>query len=426
MRAWPAASRAVVWLAAWPALAMLAAACGEPTADGTARGELSLVGTLGEGDTAGYARATEPQRFVFPDDHGPHPEYRTEWWYVTGNLMDRAGRPFGFQLTIFRNALAPVHPGGPSTWATNQAYMGHFTLTDVAAAEFHAFELFARGAGGLAGARADPFRVWIEDWALETSDPQAVPGSSGPQLPPGSSGSQAPSGPPGPGRSRGTGFPMSLSADGDGIALQLTLESAKPVVLQGEDGLSRKGPEPGNASYYYAHTRLPARGRLVLAADTLEVSGLAWLDREWSTSALSTGQVGWDWFALQLDDGWDVMVYRLRHGDGSADPLSEGVLIDPEGRRHSLAWGRDIIVEETGTWTSPTDEVVYPSGWRVRVPGRAWDLQVSPAVENQELTLAFRYWEGAVTVGGVGEGGSTVGGRGYVELTGYAEEQATR
>lgn len=372
-------------------LLALAACSPSPAADSAPPDEafLSLVETLGGADTVGYARALEARDFVFPEDHGPHEDFRTEWWYITGNLESDDGRAFGFQFTIFRSSLSPTAPGGPSAWSTNQAYMGHFALTDIDGEDFRAFELFARGGGGLAGARAEPFEVWIEDWRLEGRDADRV-------------------------------FPMNLSADGDGVELDLVLDAGKPHVLQGEAGLSQKGSEPGNASYYYAHTRMPAEGRVVLDGAVFRVTGLTWMDREWSTSALSDGQVGWDWFALQLDEGWEMMVYQLRRADGSADPLSDGVLIDPEGRRVPLEWGREVSVEPTGSWTSPVDGAEYPSGWRIRVPERGWDLSVEPAVLDQELRVAFRYWEGSVRVGGTGEDGRDVEGRGYVELTGYA------
>ena len=166
---------------------------------------------------------------------------------------------------------------------------------------------------------------------------------------------------------------------------------------------------------------MPASGTVVVGEAAFEVTGEAWLDREWSTSALASGQVGWDWFALQLDDGWEIMVYRLRRSDGSADPLSDGVLIDPNGIRVPLEWGTDVVMEETGEWTSPIDDTVYPSGWLIRVPARGWDLAVEPRMPAQELDVSFRYWEGAVSVEGRGEDGASVEGRGYAELTGYAE-----
>jgi predicted secreted hydrolase len=282
--------------------------------------------------------------------------------------------------------------------------MGHFALTDVSGGRFRAFERFARGGGGLAGATPNALDVWLEDWALASQAPVDRRETA----------SVAPA-------PAGDAFPLRLAADGDGVDLELRLESGKPAVAQGVNGLSRKGAEVGNASYYYSFTRMPATGRLVLDGDTIRVSGLAWLDREWSTSALSEGQVGWDWFALQLDDGWEMMVYQLRHADGSADEWSDGVLIDPRGRRVPLEWGREIEVTSTGSWTSPIDGARYPSGWRIVVPERGWDLVVTPAVLDQELQVAFRYWEGAVVVSGAGEGGRLAQGRGYVELTGYAE-----
>jgi len=368
------------------------AACGDVRPDAATR--LSLLETLAGADTAGYERALEPRAFEFPVDHGPHEGFRTEWWYVTGNLTADDGRDFGFQLTIFRNALSPEAPASTSTWATNQAYMAHFTVTDVAADRFRAFERFARGAGGLAGATADPLRVWLEDWSLEGTTAET--------------------------------FPLRLrAADGD-VALDLALEAGKSAVTHGNAGLSQKGPEPGNASFYYSHTRMPAAGALVVEDDTLAVSGLAWLDREWSTSALSEGQVGWDWVALQLDDGWDLMLYRLRRAGGGADAWSAGTLVDPAGVATPLAWDEDVSLESNSTWSSWIDGATYPSGWTVQLPRRGWRLTVEPRIRDQELDLAFRYWEGAVSVRGVGEGGASVGGRGYVELTGYAGERPAR
>jgi len=376
--------------AAWALVAVLltAALAGCGRDDRGARARLTLIETLGGADTVGYARAREPRPFTFPLDHGAHPDFRNEWWYVTGNLTDGAGRRVGFQLTLFRSALAPAAPSTASAWATNQAWMGHFAVTDEEGGRFRSFQRFARGAVGLAGARADPLDVRVEDWSLEGSGPGAT-------------------------------WPVRLrAADGD-VAVDLVLERGKPPVRQGEDGLSRKGPEPGNASYYYSFTRMPTRGRVVLGADTLQVTGASWLDREWSTSALPAGVVGWDWFALQLGNGWDLMVYALRRADGSAHALSSGVLVDPSGVKRPLAYGTDITVTPTDTWTSPVDGSVYPSGWLVELPGRGWRLDVLPVLKNQELDLAFRYWEGAVVVSG-SDGRGGLGGRGYVELTGYA------
>ena len=398
------------WILVMGVLMLIAGSCSDPGDAVEVRGpQLSLVETLGGLDTAGFARATEPRSFEFPRDHGPHPDFRTEWWYVTGNLEAVDGRAFGFQFTVFRSALSPDAPTGPSEWRTNQAFMGHFAFTDVSGNSFRADQIFSRGTEYLAGARADPFVVWLQDWYLRSSASALgrpdILSSTGPAIATESSG--------------GSIFPLNLRADADGATVELTLEAGKPPVAHGVEGLSQKGPEAGNASYYYAHTRMPAAGQVVLDGDTVRVQGLAWLDREWSTSALSPGQVGWDWFALQLDDGWDLMVYQLRREDGSADPHSDGALIDPTGRRIPLEWDHDIQVEATSEWKSPHDGTIYPAGWRIRIPDRGWDLRVRPAVADQELMLAYRYWEGAVLIEGRGEDSKTVGGRGYVELTGY-------
>ena len=352
--------------------------------ESTATRSWQVADVLG-GDDAGFARVTGGGPFTFPRDHGPHPDYRHEWWYLTGHLEDAEARGFGFQLTLFRFGLAaepaePAEVGSRSAWRSESLYMAHFTLTDVEAGEFHAFERFARPALGLAGARAVPFAAWVGPWRIE-----------------------------------GTGdamFPMRLAASEGPVALELTLRREKPVVAQGEAGTSRKGPTPGNATRYYALPRLAAQGQLRLAGRTHEVRGSAWLDREWGSSALGEGVRGWDWFGLQLDDGRDLMLYRLRRDDGTTDPFSAGSVVALDGTRTPLAVG-DFTIEPRGTWRAP-DGVTYPARWRLRVPGHGLDLEVAPLLADQELRLAVRYWEGAVAVSG------SVTGRGYAELTGYA------
>jgi len=337
------------------------------------------------GETEGFARATEPREFVFPEDHGSHSDFRTEWWYLTGNLTTSSGRRFGYQFTLFRNALAAEQTPRRSRWATRQVYMGHLALTDVDDNRFFAFERFARGAAGLAGVELDPFRAWLEDWELGSDDSSPA---------------------------------FRLKASAGEIALDLELATTKPVVLQGEAGLSRKGSEPGNASYYYAFTRLATSGQIRLEGRELEVRGNSWLDREWSTSALEPNQSGWDWFALQLDDGTDLMVYQMRRDDGRPDPVSSGSRIGADGTRFALSWS-DFQLEVLDWWTSPETGVRYPSGWRLRLPGDQLDLQIEPLMRDQELNLSVLYWEGAVRVEGT-RGSSPISGRGYVELTGYA------
>ena len=354
-------------------------------------GDVSVGSALGGDDSAGYQRAYQPRPFVFPTDHGPHPEFRNEWWYVTGNLTDASGREFGYQLTLFRIALAPTAPVADSAWRTNQVYMGHFALTDVTDNRHWAFERFSRGAMGLAGAQAAPLRVWLEDWELASTGPEP--------------------------------FPLRVRAHQDDIAVDLLLDTAKPLVLQGEQGLSQKSAEPGNASYYYSLTRLPTRGTISLNGQMFTVSGASWLDREWSTSALGPEQSGWDWFALQLNDGRDVMFYRLRRKNGGVDSFSKGVLVAADGSTRMLRWN-EVDLQPLGAWTSPRTGDRYPAGWRLRVPTEKLDLTVTPKIADQEMRLMVRYWEGAVAVGGYA-GNQAVAGQGYLEMTRYKSATST-
>jgi predicted secreted hydrolase len=346
---------------------------------------VAVSSALSDADSAGYRRAYQPRPFQFPADHGPHPDFRNEWWYVTGNLVDGAGRQFGYQLTLFRIALAPAAPVADSAWRTNQLYMGHFALTDVAENKYRAFERFSRDAVGLAGARATPFRVWLDDWELAGLESDA--------------------------------FPMRVRAREDSIEIDLTLTTAKPVVLQGDQGLSQKSAEPGNASHYYSFTRLRTEGTIRLGEITFAVGGASWLDREWSTSALGPEQSGWDWFALHLDDGRDLMFYRLRRKDGSADPHSKGALVVADGRSRALGWN-DVELQPLGEWVSPKTGDRYPARWRLRSPGENLDLIVTPKVADQEMRLTVRYWEGAVSVSGQA-GAVAISGQGYLEMTRY-------
>ena len=345
---------------------------------------LTVTEALG-GDTSGYARAVNPRTFSFPLDHGPHPAYRTEWWYYTGNLATQSGRHFGFQLTFFRSALAATVAARESAWGTGQVYMAHLAVADVEAGRFYAFERFSRAALDLAGAQAEPFRVWVEDWSAEGG--------------------------------QNDGLPMRLRAEQEELTLDLTLQSAKPVVLQGEQGLSRKGPEKGNASYYYSFTRMPTQGSITIADKTFQVSGTSWMDREWSTSVLGKDQVGWDWFALQLSDGSDLMLFQLRRTDGTVDQFSSGTLVRPNGETRPLKHN-EVQIEVKHYWTSPRSQGRYPSEWLVRIPAENLELRVTPYLADQELPLSVQYWEGAVQVQGRMRG-RDIGGHGYVELTGY-------
>jgi predicted secreted hydrolase len=350
------------------------------------RGELGVTALLGsQAAAAGYQRADPAYRPTLPRDHGTHPDFRSEWWYFTGNLAAAQERRFGFQLTFFRLALAPDDTPRMSDWATRQTWMAHFALTDVTGRRFYREERFARGAVGLAGAQATPFRVWLEDWSA------ASIGTST--------------------------FPLRLGAAAADFAIDLTLRAGRPPVLQGADGYSAKGPGPGNASHYYSYTRLPVTGTVRLDDTVVSVRGDAWLDREWSTSALGPGVEGWDWFALQLDDGRDLMFYRLRRSDGSSDPFSAGTLVAPAGGVTRLdAAGVELEVREH--WRSAATGATYPVAWSLDIPAERLRLEIEPWLEEQEMDLSVRYWEGAIRATGTSDG-KPVAGLGYLEMTGY-------
>jgi len=362
----------------WLALALTA--CGDPGGPSTASVAPSnaLQQALGDVSGEGFARAEMARDFEFPRDHGSHPQFRNEWWYYTGVLHTPARRQFGFELTFFRVALQARVLSG-NAWRSNQVYFAHFAVTDVEGNRFHAFERMSRPANGLAGARAEPFAVWLEDWRVA---------------------------------GRGT---WQLVAEQDQVALQLSLTPQMLPVLNGDHGLSRKSP--GNASFYYSMPRLIGEGALTIGNDRHEVQGLVWLDREWSTSALSDAQVGWDWFSLHLDDGSNLMLYRLRDRDGATDPFSAGTWSFPDGRVVQLQ--ADSIHLQPHTFWTATDSGRYPIGWDLLVPGHDLSLDVSALLENQWLNFVVPYWEGAVSVTGR-RAGHALTGHGYLELTGYS------
>lgn len=374
-------------------LALVLTACSPPEIPGQNNQRLSPVSQMVDIDTTGYQRAIEPREFVFPRDHERHPGFKLEWWYLVGNLSDDDGRRFGFQLTFFRNALTPEEPQRSSRWATNALYLAHFALTDVEGEQFFSFERTSRETPGVAGVETEPFQVAVDDWRL-TSQSE-------------------------------TFLPLEVYAQGDrqtpekAVALELLITDTKPIVLHGENGLSRKGPEEGNASYYYSMTRLQTHGKVRLGERQWNVSGTAWLDREWSTGVLNKDQIGWDWFALQLDDGRELMLYQVRAREG--EPSLRGTLVATDSSTQDLK-AEDFVLEVTEKWTSP-EGVTYPGGWRIQVPLADLELRVKPFIADQELDVTFSYWEGAVGVSlenGQENAGPLVG-RGYVELVGYGD-----
>lgn len=341
---------------------------------------LTAVEALAGDDVAGYRRATGPRRFSFPADHGPHPGYRNEWWYLTGNLEADDGRRFGYQVTFFKTAIRPdgrQNCGDDNAWCTDHVWMGHAAVTDVANQRHLAAELFSRQQPGLAGAGTTPFKVWLQDWQLFGI---------------------------------GDDFPWELEVLTDEFSLSLSLAPVKKPVLQGDGGLSRKSPEPGNASYYYSMTRIATHGQIHLGGDTFAVDGLSWLDREWSTSALAPDQSGWDWFSLQLDDGSELMYYRLRDLRGGPHASSSGNFTTVMGGQ--LAIDNDAMtLEPVETWRAP-DGTVYDTTWHMRFRDNDWIVRA--VLADQLMDVTFRYWEGAVDVLAADSGERL--GRGYLEM----------
>ena len=333
-----------------------------------------------------FQQVINPRQFTFPVDHGPHPDYGIEWWYFTGNLSTKDNRHFGYQLTIFRIGLGKHEVERESNWSTSQIYMGHLALSDVQNQKFYSFERFSREALDLAGSLVTDdgsFRIWIEDWFIDGI------GSDQPDV-------------------------RILAREGD-LNIDLVLESAKPIILNGESGFSRKNQEVGGASYYYSSTRMVTNGSLTLGQQNFQVAGLSWMDREWSTSALSEGQVGWDWFGLQLSDGRDLMLYQLIKDNGDPDANSSGTLIEANGSYESLS-NEDFVITNLDHWRSKISGTKYPSKWRIRIPDQGIDITVTPYFRNQEFNAIIRYWEGATLVKGLSNN-RDVTGSGYVEIT---------
>ncbi|MCL4395023.1 MAG: carotenoid 1,2-hydratase [Chloroflexi bacterium] len=345
-----------------------------------------VIGLKGTENSAGFARADHVRDWSFPLDHGPHPEFQTEWWYYTGNVETPNGRHFGYQLTFFRRALTPTAAPRQSDWGTNQVYFAHFAITDVADGSHWATERYSRGAAGLAGASGGPYHVWLENWEVTSLDAE--------------------------------GNQVQLRADDSGHAIALTLKADKPAVLNGDQGLSQKSSGQGNASYYYSFTRLATTGTITSGGESYAVSGLSWMDHEFSTTVLGPNAVGWDWFSIQLNDKREVMFFQIRDKDGSVEPLASGTLVEPDGSSRALT--RDEVhIQVLDHWTSPESGGNYPARWSVSVPSANLQLTLRPYVADQEMHVSIVYWEGAVQVNGTSNG-APAAGSGYVEMTGYA------
>ena len=336
--------------------------------------------------SGGWRQVEQGYTLEFPRDHGSHPDYRIEWWYYTGNLLAADGRRFGYQVTFFRVGVDPA-PANPSRWSVRDLYMAHLAVTDVESGRLLTAERLARAGVGWSGARVGTLEVWNGDWRADLA-----------------------------------GDTHQVQALDRTFGVDLRLESGKGPTAHGREGVSQKGAERGNASYYYSMTRMPTTGRLVVDGEQIDVSGTSWMDHEFGTTFLETGQAGWDWFSLQLDDGTDIMFYLLRRNGGGRDPQSAGTWVTADGRSAPIE-AAAVTLTPGRTWESPTSEAVYPVEWQIALPDRDVRLEVAAVVDAQELdtdaSTGVTYWEGAVTVTGQ-VGGRTVTGRGYLEMTGYA------
>jgi len=324
----------------------------------------------------------------FPADHGSHPQFRTEWWYFTGNLVASGNREFGYQLTFFRTGVRPEPAVPGNLWSVRDLYLAHFAITQVQDEGFHWTERASRAGPGLAGTEEGRLEVWLRDWMAVQSDDGIV-----------------------------------LRARSGGMEIDLTLIPRKPPVLHGAEGLSLKGPGAGQSSYYVSITDLQTEGSIMMPGmNKLKVTGKSWFDHEFGSNQLTADQQGWDWFGLHLSDGTEVMIYLIRRTDGSLQPESSGTLVAANGTWERLSLDQ-MEVQATGTWKSPRSGGEYPSGWDIFIAKAGLRIKVVPRVLNQELatkaTGGITYWEGAVGVEGSSLG-KEITGFGYVELTGYA------
>ena len=326
-----------------------------------------------------YRQALPGYRYQFPRDHFEHLDFRSEWWYYTGNVHARDGHRYGFELVFFRQGERMGDPANPSVWRIDDLYLAHLALTDIDGRRFRYYQRLNRAGPGVAGARAAEARVWNGNWEAKWD--------------------------------RATGA-QTLTAVAEEIRFTLRLTARTPPVIQGENGVSQKAAGAGKASYYVSFPRLDVSGSL----NGVEVAGAAWMDHEWFTHQLEPGEQGWDWFSAQLDSGAELMLFQLRHADGTADAYSAGTYIAPDGRATHLKYA-DFQLQPLDYWTSSQTRGHYPIRWRITVPSLHLSLECAAALENQELVSqdasSPSYWEGAVTYSG------TSRGAGYLEMTGY-------
>ena len=356
----------------------------------------AAFGAAGGGRDAPPARVLPGYAFEFPRDHFAHRAFDSEWWYYTGNVSTVSGRHFGFELTFFRRTRR-IDRTEPSAWDLDQVWLAHFTITDTREERFFVDERVNRSGPGIAGADVEKRRIWNGNWSIAWE-----PGDE----------------------ARPT---QVLTAMNREAALRLTLTPAKPVVIHGRDGVSRKvAADPQAVSHYLSFTRLAATGTITVEDEAFAVGGTAWMDHEFFSDYPLEDKVGWDWMSIQLDDGADLMVFGLRDAQGDHGPDTTGTLVDAGGRTRRIEWG-GVLLRPGRRWRSEATGAEYPVDWEVAVPGFDLRLDIRPRIDGQEVHteggLLPAYWEGAVLVSGERRGRS-VAGVGYLEMTGYTERFA--
>lgn len=353
--------------------------------------KFSATQALSSEENEKYKKALQPIEFKFPKDHGAHNDYKLEWWYYTGNLKSNNGREFGYQFTIFRNAITPDSVEINSSWKSNQLYIAHFGLSDIQNKKFYSYEKLFREKEGVAGANHNPFKVFIEDWVITAEYP-----NSNYEMP-----------------------IFNIQVDVEDLSLDLKLEPQKQMALHGVRGLSQKSYQKGNASYYYSFTRLASEGRIEIENEKFEVEGFSWMDREWSTSALERDQAGWDWFSIQIENGIDIMYFQLRSIQGEEANFGKGSWVDKIGNVEYIAL-EDVELTVLERWESPAGNE-YPVKWSLNIPKKAIELVLEVKMKNQVHDISVDYYEGAIQITGDYKG-TPIKGNGYVELTGYEKK----
>ena len=332
---------------------------------------------------ADYKVALPGYHYQFPHDHFDHPDYQTEWWYYTGNLKSPDGHRFGFELTFFRQGVSRDTNASP--WHIHDLYMAHLALSDLSAHRFYHAERINRAGPGIAGVNEQTGLIWNGNWQAQLD-----------------------------------GKRQQLHGIGENFDLKLSLKTDKPPVIHGRTGISQKAEGVGHASHYISLTRLLTAGSIELNGTTYQLEGTSWMDHEFFTASLDPSESGWDWLSLQLDDNTELMLYRLRHKDGTVNPYSSGSYVDAEGKTTFLSSKDFTMTPASETWTSPQSKGTYPIRWHVSIPSLALQIEVATPLRSQELisTVGPSYWEGALDITGQ-RASSPLHGVGYLEMTGY-------